>query len=315
MIFGAAPLEFLQTRMSENKLTFHFIERPLKKGYYRKFVPSIRKKINRAYIQYKDKPLYVLCASAYTSYDLKICGFNAEKCFRWGYFPFVEQHCLDDLISLKNKSDKVELLHAGRLIKLKRSMDNVKAVKHLVKKGITNFRLTIIGEGDQKLKIEKFIKKNHLSEYINLLPFMPTEKLREYMQKASIYLFNSNYREGWGAVVNEAMNSACVVVGSHAAGSVPFLIENEKNGLIYQCGNIKKLSIILENLIINEEYRRKLAINSYETIIREWNSDSAVEKFLKLYNKIINKKEIKIENGNGVCDIAIPLRNNWIKKV
>ena len=49
----------------------------------------------------------------------------------------------------------------------------------------------------------------------------------------------SNQEEGWGVVVNEAMNSGCVVIGSNLAGSVPYLIENGKNGLIYNCGDLQ----------------------------------------------------------------------------
>ena len=48
------------------------------------------------------------------------------------------------------------------------------------------------------------------------------------MEQANIFIISSTHEEGWGAVVNEAMNSGCVVIGSHAAGAVPFLIENAK---------------------------------------------------------------------------------------
>ena len=34
------------------------------------------------------------------------------------------------------------------------------------------------------------------------------------MEKADIFLFTSDRREGWGAVANEAMNSACALVVS-----------------------------------------------------------------------------------------------------
>ena len=35
------------------------------------------------------------------------------------------------------------------------------------------------------------------------------------------------------------MNSACAVVANSAIGSVPFLIKNKENGLIYENGNKK----------------------------------------------------------------------------
>ena len=48
------------------------------------------------------------------------------------------------------------------------------------------------------------------------------------MEKSHIHLFTSNHLEGWGAVVNEAMNSGCAVVANREAGAVPYLIEHGK---------------------------------------------------------------------------------------
>ena len=85
------------------------------------------------------------------------------------------------------------------------------------------------------------IKKYHLQNCVSLCGSLSPEKVREYMVKSQIFLFTSDYNEGWGAVLNEAMNSACAVIASHAIGSVPFLINNKKNGLIYQNGQMEDL--------------------------------------------------------------------------
>jgi hypothetical protein len=36
---------------------------------------------------------------------------------------------------------------------------------------------------------------------------MPPEEVRVHMEQSNIYLFTSDFGEGWGAVLNEAMNS------------------------------------------------------------------------------------------------------------
>ena len=64
------------------------------------------------------------------------------------------------------------------------------------------------------------------------------------MEKSSIYLFTSNFDEGWGAVLNESMNSACAVISSHAAGATPFLISHNINGLLYTSGDVDELTSI-----------------------------------------------------------------------
>jgi glycosyltransferase involved in cell wall biosynthesis len=61
---------------------------------------------------------------------------------------------------------------------------------------------------------------------------MAPEAVRDHMEAADIFLFTSDFNEGWGAVLNESMNSACAVVASHAIGSVPFLLKDGENGFI-----------------------------------------------------------------------------------
>lgn len=314
MIFGAAPLEYLYLRMAKSKPTFYFCERVFKKGLWRRFIPSVYNKIYNAYLLHKDKPLYVLGASAYTSYDLKLCGFNEKKCFKWGYFPEVCTKDLNLLLSQKRDNKEVEILYAGRLLYWKKVLDTVKALSLLVRKGINNFHFTIIGDGEQKRKIENYIRKKSLQGYITILPFMPAAEVRKYMDKTDIYVFSSNFYEGWGAVVNEAMDSACAMVVSHAVGSVPYLIENGKNGLIYKSGNIKQLAKKMSRLIVDKDYRESLAINGYHTITQKWTSAVATERLLQLAETLeCNRENVQVFNS-GVCSLATPLKNNWFKE-
>ena len=313
MIFGSAPLLYLEQRMALGKLTFYFCERILRKGYWRRFIPRTYKKIYKAYLRYKNKPLYVLGASAYTSYDLKLCGFNEKKCFKWGYFPEVRAFGMDFLLEQKHGNKVVEILYAGRLLYLKNVLDTVKALHLLVKKNITNFHFTIVGDGEQKQEIEEYIQAHALQPYISLLPFIPAEEVRKHMDKADVYVFSSNFYEGWGAVVNEAMDSACAMVVSHAVGSAPYLIRDGENGLIYESGNIRELADKLKLLITDQDYRIKLATNGHKTITQEWSPTMAVERLLKLANALSADFENNQVFKSGVCSIAEPLKNNWIR--
>lgn len=99
---------------------------------------------------------------------------------------------------------------------------------------------------------------------------MNPNEVRKYMEKANIFLFTSNYEEGWGAVLNEAMNSGCAVVASHAIGSVPFLINDGVNGYIYKNGNKKELCKLVEMLALSKELREKIGVEAYKTLYNTW---------------------------------------------
>ena len=313
-IFGASPNYYLSERLKNNKLTFRFCERLFKKGIWRRFIPKTRKSIYNGYTRYKHDLLYILCASAYTSYDLSLCGFPSEKCFKWGYFPKINQVDVNKLLEEKQKKEKVEILYAGRLLKLKRVIESCKAVNKLVKRGQLNFHYTIIGDGEQKNQIVEYINKNNLDNFITILPFMKPEEVREYMDKADIFFFGSNYYEGWGAVVNEALNSGCVLVASHAVGSVPFLIKSNENGLIYRLGDINAICKNFNKLIEDKKLRTKLALKGYETVSQEWTAKNAVERFMRLIEKLQNGQVTDNISHFGPCSPAQIIKNNWIKK-
>ena len=311
VIFGASPLEYLKLRMDKGLLSFRFAERSLKKGTWRRFIPTTRKKIAEGYTNYKDNNLFVLCASAYTSYDLSLCGFLAQKCFKWGYFPSVEKRDIDALINIKRASTTPELLYAGRLLKLKRVMDMVKAVHNLVNQGV-DLNFTIIGDGETKSEIADYIAKHSLERYITMLPFMSPEAVREYMDKSNIYIFGSDFNEGWGAVVNEAMNSACALAVSHAVGSAAYLVESGDNGFVYECGNVKDLELKLETLIDDASLREKMGVNAYNTMNEAWSASVASERLVALCQGLLGECEMP-EYSSGPCSPAGIIKNNWIK--
>ena len=244
VLMGDTPTKYIEARMKENKLTFRVSERPLKKGTWRRFVPRTRKKIYAGYTRYKNDNMYLLGSSAYTASDVALCGFKAEKCFSWGYFPPVVSKDTNMLFDLKSQNKVPEILYAGRLLKLKKINDTLKAVHMLIKSGI-DLHFTIIGEGECEEELNAYISKNNLHENVTMLPFMPPEKVRNYMDKSDIYVLGSDFHEGWGAVVNEAMNSGCVTIVSHAVGSAPYLIKDGENGFVYKCGDFKQLSKIM----------------------------------------------------------------------
>ena len=86
-----------------------------------------------------------------------------------------------------------------------------------------DFCLDIVGDGPLKDKLSEMVKELSLADVVNLTGGKDPKEVLSYMRGADIFLFTSNYLEGWGAVVNEAMQSGCAVVASGEAGAqTPF---------------------------------------------------------------------------------------------
>jgi glycosyltransferase involved in cell wall biosynthesis len=306
IIMGSAPDYYMDERMKENKLAFRYAERFLKKGTYRRFVPTTYKKIFNNYIKYKNKNFHVLCASAYTAYDLALCGMK-RNLHKWGYFPEIKKHNLYELMK-KKAHDIVKILWVGRLIDWKRTKDAIEMARRLRNEGYS-FSLDIIGSGYLEQSLKDLVRKHNLSGYVSFMGSIPPDQVRSHMEEANILLFTSNFNEGWGAVLNEAMNSGCAVVASHAVGSVPYLLEHGKNGFIYRYGDnddfYKKVKYLLEN----PKCQVTFGIKSYYTLKNTWNADVAAESFLQLTEGILHHRDVKFEDGP--CSKADIIKNSW----
>ena len=314
VIFGGCPSELIELRMKVNKLTFLYSERFFKKGIWRRFIPQTRKKVINRVIQYKDKHMYVLCASAYLSYELSLLGYSTQKCFKWGYFPEVKHYELQKLFDEKRKNKKVNILWVGRFLNWKHPETAILIAEELKRNGY-EFELNIIGDGELKKYIGQIIEEKGLGNCVHLLGAMNPENVRKHMETADIYLATSDFYEGWGAVVNEALNSGCAVVASHAMGASPFLIIDGDNGLLYQSGNIRELYHKVVRLIENEELRESYGKNAYTSMYKHWNAQVAAERLWNISKKLIEKENISGLYLDGPCSLAKTVKNNWYKPV
>ena len=171
--------------------------------------------------------------------------------------------------------------------------------------------MSMIGNGEMEMQLHDMIREKGLEDCVEMLGAMPPEEVRRHMEKADIYLFTSDFNEGWGAVLNESMNSGCAVVASHAIGSVPFLIKNGENGLIYENGNQLDLEKQVLRLLEDGAFRKKIAENAYETMINLWNAETAAERFLTLAEKLLKNENTDSLFRDGPCSKATILKNDW----
>ena len=153
-----------------------------------------------------------------------------------------------------------------------------------------------------------------LSDCVEMLGSMPPEDVRTHMENADIYLFTSDFNEGWGAVLNESMNSGCAVVASHAIGSVPFLVQDGENGLVYQNGSQEHLEQQVKKLLDDIVLRKRLGEKAYETITTLWSADVAAYRIIELSNRILNGDKPFAVHDSGPCSRAEILKNDWFQE-
>lgn len=309
VIFGGVDDEsYITERLQAGKLTFRYCERMYKTGQWKAISPRGLLKKYHDHTRYRKAPVYLLCAGAYVASDYHIIRAYPGKMYCWGYFPETKHYDVDKLLEGKgyvlsqdilceNRQDIREgenpaatqnkiphLLWAGRMIDWKHPELALETAKYLKDKKLP-FHLDMVGGGELQPMVECLREEYGLQEEVSLLGFRSPEEVRSAMEKADIFLFTSDRQEGWGAVANEAMNSACAVVADHMIGAVPYLIQNGENGLIYRSGNKQQLFEKTEMLVKDAGLCKEMGRAAYQTITTIWNAENAATQLVALFEE------------------------------
>ena len=276
-------------RVQNGKLTFYFSERWFRPPYrkLRLIKPGFFKMYNNFKKITRYESFFYLAQGTYAAYDFKSINFCTERIFSFGYFTSIEQNITHKTLLPKNK---INILWCGRLVECKNVEKIICAVINLLKKGFDNIHLTIIGEGPLENKISEQILP---FESITLMKFKSTREIREYMNRADIYVFPSTEHEGWGAVVNEAMAEGCAFIGSLYTGAVKSIIEDNVNGLLLEKLSTNEIEAKIQFLIENPSELARLKIAAINTI-HNWSPHVAAERFINVVTAIQNKKNYNI---------------------
>lgn len=286
VIYGSIKsYRWITSRLNAGKLTFECGERWLKRGWLNVLSPRLIRAQWLYHTNYYDKPLYRLNASAFASVDLEKLHSFKGRCFKWGYFTSVPELDVESVIYERSKRLKPAFIVVSRLIPWKHVDIIVDAAKLLREKGL-DFDIDIYGRGPERAKLEKQIAKHRLSDYVKLHGNVDNSKIHELMREHDALIFASDKNEGWGAVVNEAMSNGCPVVGSHLIGSVPYLIKDGVNGLVFECGNVEHLAAQIWRLAKSRDLQRDMAVKSYKTMKEVWSPMQAARRLIGLIQNI-----------------------------
>ena len=310
LITGSFPERLTAEYSKKAKLFFRYSERILKTG--NSFLKYPKRFIHWHLCNPPWRKAYMLCASAFTAADYAKFGLFHNRCYKWGYFPEAIQYPnIDDLIDRKAKTT---ILWCGRFLDWKHPDDVIEAAKKLRDAGY-HFEIEMIGIGEMERQLKQQAFETGLSETnIRFLGSMPPEAVRSHMENAGIYLFTSDRQEGWGAVLNEAMNSGCAVIASDAAGATPYLVNDGVNGSVYHSGDVQELYEKMRRLLESTTMQSNFGREAYRTITELWNAKIAAKRFLMLSQALLNGEDALRMFADGPCSPAEPLREDWYQK-
>lgn len=147
-------------------------------------------------------------------------------------------------------------LFSGQLIPRKGLIEFLSVLNQWAQKhSDQNWELWILGDGPLRKEIEEFPTSENLN--ITLYGSIEYEKLPEYYKNSGILVFPT-FADEWGMVVNEAMASGLIILGSKYSQAVEELVKDGETGWVFSPDIVEDMFAVLEKLFFTSANEKQL---------------------------------------------------------
>ena len=172
------------------------------------------------------------------------------------------------------------ILSIGRLTKQKNFFLLISAFKEISQK-YPNLKLIILGEGDERKKLEKLIEDLNLSGSVFLEGYK--KNIFNYLNNCECYISSSMYEDpGFSLIESGFLNKAVIAADSNTGPSE--ILNNSKNGFLFR--NNDKTSLVdqyfkLKNSNTKDVLNKKINL-------KKFSKNFSVFRHFKNFEKILS---------------------------
>ena len=185
------------------------------------------------------------------------------------------------------KPVRFEVLTVGRLIERKGHAVLLEAMARLAEKR-DDVALTIIGEGQERLRLETLIDDLGLTDRVRLMGRVSDEELERAYARCDVFVLPSvvdsaGDTEGLGMVLLEAMRYEKPVIASDLGG-ITDIVDHGKTGLLVPPSDPRSLEKAIERLIDDPDLAARLGREGRQVNARRFAWEHVVTAYMRLYS-------------------------------
>lgn len=147
---------------------------------------------------------------------------------------------------------------------------------------LREFKLTIVGDGPLRLKVEEAAHKNPNIQYLG---FQKKAAIFEILKGCRALIFPSVWFEGFGMTVIEAFATGTPVLGSRI-GVVPEIITDNYDGLLFNPGDENDLILRIDQMN-DPALVKRLSTNARNTYLERYTPEKNYMILIDIYNQAI----------------------------
>ena len=201
------------------------------------------------------------------------------------YLPNPSKNFLSKTKIKKN----ISIGYAGNFGKVQ-NLDKIIFIANVIKEqNIKNINFYLIGDGSEKKKLLKIIKKNKINN-VFIKKRISINKITTFYKKMDMLLINSNLRGAEAVIIPsklQAYLSTSKPIISFCEGSVKNVIKNSKSGIDLSNLDIDSAAKKIINLAKDKNKMLKLGINGKNFFKKNYELKIVVKKLDKIINSCI----------------------------
>lgn len=206
----------------------------------------------------------------------------------------------------KQPKDRFIITNISRITPIKGQREFIKAIDIVAKK-IPNIEVWLVGSADKKKKqyevnLHRLLKELNLSAKVKFLG--RRTDIPEILNKSDLLVLSTQTPEAFGRVIIEAGASGVPVCATRIGGIVE-IIEDKKDGLLFDAGDTEAMSQAIITMIENQDLRHSCAKNLRVKVEDKFSLEQMSENTLAVYREILDKKNILIIKLGGLGDLIL----------
>jgi colanic acid/amylovoran biosynthesis glycosyltransferase len=186
----------------------------------------------------------------------------------------------DYFLPSPNPPEIFTFLAVGRLTWEKSYPDLIETCRILKEKNLI-FKCVVVGEGDERQKLEQLIKQHNLEKEIKLVGLVLQENIQTYYEQAHLFVLSS-VTEGIPVVLMEAMSKGLPVVATNITG-IPELVLHEKTGFLVPVNQPQSFATAIEYFMNNPEIRTTMGLEGRKKVEQSFHIVKNVQQLKEIF--------------------------------
>jgi glycosyltransferase involved in cell wall biosynthesis len=148
--------------------------------------------------------------------------------------------------------------------------------------------LKIVGTGPLEASLKSYVQERGLTN-VSFLGFRQGQDKWEILKNSLCTIVPSEWYENFPVVVLEAYAAAKPVIGSNL-GSLPYVVEDGKSGLLFEPGNVSDLAEKVRSLLARPAERERMGKYCRTLVESKYNPERSYETLKTIFTQVQRKQ-------------------------